>query len=158
VSDSFLVRKPAAADDHTFDSLMRAVAPLARAVTDVEFTVEDLARDLCLVAVRVLDVEGARLIPAQRDHRSSVQVGVPDRWPRAVDRSASAGPGSVTAFTLSARGCSWGVLHLYRSPSKSWTERDLAVARLFADIAASYVAMATMTTTQIAGSELRPPA
>jgi diguanylate cyclase (GGDEF)-like protein len=43
---------------------------------------------------------------------------------------------------LVARGYAWGMLDLYRAGACSWSEHDLALARLYVDIAASYIALA----------------
>lgn len=48
----------------------------------------------------------------------------------------------MVAVPLLARGRSWGVLDLYRTVAGVWSDRDLQAATLFADVAASYVAMA----------------
>jgi diguanylate cyclase (GGDEF)-like protein len=63
-------------------------------------------------------------------------------WPGLADRYARAGVRSVLAVPLLARGHAWGALSLYRTTSEGWTERDVAVATLLADVAASYVVLA----------------
>ena len=64
------------------------------------------------------------------------------RWVPLTARPVWAGVGSVLAMPLLAGGQAWGVLDLYRSRVQPWSSRDLAVAGMFADVAASYVALA----------------
>jgi diguanylate cyclase (GGDEF)-like protein len=73
-------------------------------------------------------------------------VVVPDiagahQWPELLDRAGRFGLRSVVATPLMARGRSWGVLDLYRSATPAWTQAELAAAKLFADVAGSYIAM-----------------
>jgi diguanylate cyclase (GGDEF)-like protein len=74
-------------------------------------------------------------------------VVVPDvtatkHWPELVQGAARAGLASILAMPLLARERSWGVLDIYRSVARPWLAQDLAAAKLFADLAASYIAMA----------------
>lgn len=69
-------------------------------------------------------------------------IAAESQWPAFVAESKRAEVGAMVAMPLLARGRSWGVLDLYRTTRWSWTDRDLAAARLFADVAASYIAMA----------------
>jgi diguanylate cyclase (GGDEF)-like protein len=75
-------------------------------------------------------------------------VVVPDvrtakHWPELVCGATRAGLVSMLAVPLLARERTWGVLDVYRSEPRPWTSHDLATARLFADVAASYIAMVT---------------
>jgi diguanylate cyclase (GGDEF)-like protein len=63
-------------------------------------------------------------------------------WPELVSRAARAGLGSMLAVPLLARERSWGVLDVYRIEPGPWSEPDVLAAWLFADVAASFVAMA----------------
>lgn len=64
------------------------------------------------------------------------------RWVPLTARAVWAGVRSVLAMPLLAGGQVLGVLDLYRSRVQPWSSRDLAVAGTFADVAASYVALA----------------
>ena len=63
-------------------------------------------------------------------------------WPELVGGAARAGLGSMLAMPLLARERSWGVLDVYRTTARPWSQQDLLATRLFADIAASFIAMA----------------
>jgi diguanylate cyclase (GGDEF)-like protein len=99
-------------------------------VVDVERLQETLQRGPCCDSISlqrpvvVADVRTAR------------------HWPELIDGAARAGLASILAMPLLARERSWGVLDVYRSTSRPWLEEDLAAARLIADLAASYIAMA----------------
>jgi diguanylate cyclase (GGDEF)-like protein len=69
-------------------------------------------------------------------------VATADQWPELVQRAARAGLGSILSMPLLARERSWGVLDVYRSAARPWSRQDLLATRLFADVAASFVAMA----------------
>lgn len=69
-------------------------------------------------------------------------IAAASTWPQFVAASELAGFGAMVAVPLLARGRSWGVLDLYRTAPGVWTDRDLQAAKLFADVAASFVAMA----------------
>lgn len=136
-----------------------------------------MLRDLCLVAVEALDIDGAgvmvmgadglRFVHALPDHITVVEQlqellqrgpcqeaaqrqetvvvdgGHPaDRWPEFADRADQLGICAAAALPLLARGRVWGVLDLYRSTGEPWTADNLAVAGMFADVAASYIVMA----------------
>ena len=65
------------------------------------------------------------------------------RWPDFAERALRAGMGSVAAVPLLARGRAWGTLDLYRSEPAPWAREDLRAAQTLADVAASYLVMAT---------------
>ena len=64
------------------------------------------------------------------------------QWSAYLAGAAAAGLGSVVAIPLLSRGRAWGVLDLYRHQAGEWSPRELATARLLADVAVSYVVMA----------------
>jgi diguanylate cyclase (GGDEF)-like protein len=64
------------------------------------------------------------------------------RWSPLTGRPVWAGIGAVLAMPLLASGRAWGALGLYRSRAQAWSSHDLAVVGMFADVAASYVAVA----------------
>jgi transcriptional regulator with GAF, ATPase, and Fis domain len=61
-------------------------------------------------------------------------------WPQWGDRAASAGVEAVLAVPVQVEESPLGALSLYSLRSRAWTPDDLVVARLYTDIAASYVA------------------
>ncbi len=52
---------------------------------------------------------------------------------------------AVVAVPLHARGRAWGVLDVYSSP-RAWDEHEISVARLLANVAVSYLVMASPAT------------
>lgn len=156
--------------------VVAALAHLARTANGA-FSIGDMLRDLCLVAVEALDIDGAGVMvmgadglrfahalpdhitvveqlqellqrgpcqeAAQRQETVVVDGGHPaDRWPEFADRADQLGICAAAALPLLARGRVWGVLDLYRSTGEPWTADNLAVAGMFADVAASYIVMA----------------
>lgn len=143
---------------------MTISSPTDAVVVDID----DMLRDLRRTAVEALGVDGAGIMSAEDDdklrfvHASEPLVAVerlqeqlqdgPCRDSAArqetvvvedvVAASELAGVGAMVATPLLARGRAWGVLDLYRTSTGLWSDHDLAAARLFADVAASYVAMA----------------
>jgi diguanylate cyclase (GGDEF)-like protein len=158
-------------------NLVTALARLARTANG-EFTIDEMLKALCVVAVRALEVSGAgvmiaesgnlRFVHAEPERIASVErlqevlkrgpcrdiltllkpVVVEDitkigRWPGYQEAAIGAGIAATVAIPLQARGQVWGVLDLYRDSPWAWTEEELSVAGLFADVACSYLVMAS---------------
>lgn len=66
-----------------------------------------------------------------------------DRWPAFVDRALSLGLRSAAAVPLLARGQVWGSLDLYRGEVGPVPTEMLVTAQVLADIAVSYVVLAS---------------
>lgn len=115
-------------------NLVSALTELVRRGSD-EFTVPAILHELCLVAAGGLGVDGAGVMQVD-------DVSAANRWPELVGRAARAGLGSMPAVPLLARERSWGVLDVQRSRARPWSTQDLLPAGLFADVAASFIAMA----------------
>lgn len=156
--------------------VVAALAHLARTANGA-FSIGDMLRDLCQVAVEALDIDGAGVMvtaadglhfvhalpghitvveqlqellqrgpcqeAAQRQELVVVDDGHPaGRWPEFGQHAEQLGIRAAAALPLLARGRVWGVLDLYRSSGEPWTADNLAVAGMFADVAASYIVMA----------------
>lgn len=87
--------------------------------------------------------------PCQYSVQQLHPVAVPDlhdrhppSWQAYLKGAEQVGLRSVLAVPLVSRGRAWGVLDLYRTQPGPWAERDVAAARLLADVAVSYVVMA----------------
>nr|MBA2559445.1 sensor domain-containing phosphodiesterase [Propionibacteriales bacterium] len=65
------------------------------------------------------------------------------RWPQYVAAAGMDGWGAVVAMPLVSRGRTWGALDLYRQDSGPWSSEEVIAARLLADVAVSYIVMAT---------------
>ncbi|WP_158257356.1 putative bifunctional diguanylate cyclase/phosphodiesterase [Kineococcus xinjiangensis] len=101
-------------------------------VTDLERLQEELQQGPCRDAVDWDAMVTVTDIAAQQQ-----------RWPQFAAEASALGLRAVAAVPLRARGRVWGVLDLYRTRARAWPERELAVARLLADVAASYLVMAS---------------
>ncbi len=99
-------------------------------IDEVERLQEILQRGPCRDSVTVRNPVVVNDIAASR------------RWPEFAEASARAQLGAMVAVPLLARDTAWGVLDLYQSTPWAWTAAELSTARMFADIAASYVVMA----------------
>lgn len=87
--------------------------------------------------------------PCRESVRELHEVAVTDlaehdepEWRAYLTGAAEVGLRSVVAIPLVSRGRSWGVLDLYRHKPGPWSEPELVMVRLLADVAASYVVMA----------------
>jgi diguanylate cyclase (GGDEF)-like protein len=65
------------------------------------------------------------------------------RWPGYRERAVELGLHSVAALPLSARGTVQAVLDLYRPASGGFTPQEVRAGRVLADVAASYLVLAT---------------
>ena len=84
-----------------------------------------------------------------------VDLAADDRWPQFRSAALQAGLRAVVAVPLRSRGRSWGSVDLYRHAPGEWTGEELAATELLADVAVSYVVMATdRDAAQIAQREL----
>ena len=101
---------------------------------------------------RIVDVERLQEVLQRGPCRDSLDRMEPlavgniaacaDRWPEYAALAARLGLQASASVPLQARGRAWGVLDLYRERAMEWTDQELGTARLFADVAASYFAMA----------------
>ncbi|MFY0408184.1 EAL domain-containing protein [Solicola sp. PLA-1-18] len=88
--------------------------------------------------------EELRTGPCREAAETSNRVVVDDpaglhRWPRFGDAADRLGIATLAAVPLVSRGRCWGVLDLYRQDTAAWTEDDLAVATLLADVATAHL-------------------
>jgi diguanylate cyclase (GGDEF)-like protein len=65
------------------------------------------------------------------------------RDPEFADAMVESGMAAVMAVPLLARGRAWGTLDLYRRASGPWLAAEVDTARLLADVAVSYLVMAS---------------
>ena len=157
--------------------LMHGVARLAAAAT-ADFSIDEMLRELCLVAVEALPVEGAgvmaldgertRLVhasPERLEHLESLQEVHQDgpcrraidgaevlvfedldqvvAWPEFRAQAAVQDLEALVVLPLVRREQVWGALDLYRRQGAVWTPEEVGLGQLLADLAASYVAMAS---------------
>ena len=151
---SRLVR--AAAGDFTADDLLRDLCGLAGAALDADGAgvmraqgdrVEYVHADPAVVCLERLqeDLQRGPCCDSLDDRAPLVVTDLAhaQRWPEFVDESLRAGVRSMVAVPLQTGERSWGVLDLYRSTPRSWTDDDLVVATVFADLVASFLAVAS---------------
>jgi diguanylate cyclase (GGDEF)-like protein len=112
------------------DDRLRFVHADPRPVVEVERLQETLQRGPCRDSI---DRQQAVVVD---------DVATAGKWPELVARAARAGLGSMLAMPLLARERSWGVLDLYRRVARPWSPQEVRATRLFADVAASFIAMA----------------
>jgi transcriptional regulator with GAF, ATPase, and Fis domain len=82
-------------------------------------------------------------VTAYRERRETAASEVREMtgaWPRWGDRAAGLGVEAVLAVPVQVEESPLGALSLYSLQSRDWTADDVLVARLYTDIAASYVA------------------
>ncbi len=100
---------------------------------------------------RVVDVEALQEVLQRGPCRDSMadraavvvdDITKSDRWPEFADAAAVAGLRATVAMPLLARGEAWGALDVYRNTEWSWSTEEIALVRLFAGVAASYLVMA----------------
>lgn len=72
---------------------------------------------------------------------SDLTVGA-DRWPGYAGGAARAGIRAVAAIPLRAGDATLGALNIYHSAPREWTDSDIRPARVLADLAAGYIALA----------------
>jgi diguanylate cyclase (GGDEF)-like protein len=70
-------------------------------------------------------------------------AGVVERYGELAERMLGAGMHAVLAVPLVGRGRTWGSLDLYRRRAGAWADDDVETARLLADVAVSYLVMAS---------------
>ena len=128
-------------------TLIDDLAQLSGTACDAEFTVEDMTRVLCAVLGRTFGATSGlhRLDEPSNIHHDPVSgpvqiAAIQGRGERpGLPRSAL---NLVGAAPPLIHRCARDILDLYKSPGRSWSERDLAIAQLYVDIAASYSALA----------------
>jgi diguanylate cyclase (GGDEF)-like protein len=148
--------RAATAMDFTVESLMRMLCTVASTVFRVDGSGVSIADADGLRLVHadphgLADVERRQDVLRHGPRQSSVarqapvvfdEVSPSGLWPGVVDAYARVGLRSVLAVPLVGRGQAWGVLSLYRAGARAWTEQDIVVATLLADVAASYLVLA----------------
>ncbi|MFW7415874.1 putative bifunctional diguanylate cyclase/phosphodiesterase [Demequina sp. SO4-18] len=149
-----------AAGEFTGDAMLRALAQVATESMDVDGAgVLRRAHDRNVFAyshgayamgVRSMEQlqEGLQAGPgadaiASGSVIASEDLGTDERW---VDLQRSARQlkiRSVLAVPLISRGQAWGVLDLYCQQARTWSAEDVQAARALADVAVSYLVMAS---------------
>ena len=66
-----------------------------------------------------------------------------DRWPVYAAHAASVGIEAVAGIPMRLNGSTLGAFNLYDDAPHAWSEHELTIARVFADIATSYVVNAS---------------
>ena len=69
--------------------------------------------------------------------------GFKERWPEFAVAAGSVGLRSSISVPLVSRQRTWGILDLYQVRPGPWPEIELAAARVLADVAVSYIVMAS---------------
>lgn len=93
--------------------------------------------------------ERAQAGPCVEAHRSGQVVPVtdlrqdPGRWPAFTEASLQAGIFAVVGIPMQVNGTRLGALNLYAEGPRAWSEDELAVAALLADMATAYVTNAS---------------
>ena len=114
---------------HSIDDVTESGPPVASSEQDLlaavcEATLRAVGADA--LAILRADQETLRFVPEDEDE----------------DADANRTFRAIASLPLLARGQSWGVVELYRTAARPWTEPDLALARLFADAVASCLVLA----------------
>jgi diguanylate cyclase (GGDEF)-like protein len=117
------------------DQALRCAHGQPEWVTDVERLQERYGRGPCWDSLR----EGRPVL--------TQDVRTEGRWPELAHRSRQpADQGvefrAVASLPLLAQGRSWGVLDLYRTAARPWSDIDLVAAQRFTHVAASYLVLA----------------
>lgn len=66
-------------------------------------------------------------------------TGSAERWPAYAERAAALGIRAIAGIPMRLNGSTIGAVDLYDSVPHQWSDRELATARVFSDIATSYV-------------------
>src|SRR4051794_37790510 len=114
------------------DGRMRFVSASSDPVTEVEKAQERLAQGPCHEVAR----DGESVVVAD----IAAEAG---RWPDFSPYALDRGLLSVASIPLRARNVVWGALDLYSAAAGPWDEADLRAAGTLADVAVSYVVMAS---------------
>lgn len=114
----------------------------------VTATDESVARlDQAQVAIDAVADRAERLGDAAPCY-AVLEVGAPlatadiaelERWPVFVESMEAAGFAAHLAVPLPSTGVRMGVLSVYHAAPRSWTDEELRIAQLLADLAAGYV-------------------
>ena len=145
-----------ATGDFTVDGMLRDLCAVTARALEVDgagvmLAEPDGLRFIHASPERVVDVEALQEIlqrgPCRESMLSRAAVVVEDitkddRWPEFAAAAALAGLRSVVAMPLLARGEAWGAIDIYHDTEWRWTEEQVALTRLFASVAASYLVMA----------------
>lgn len=114
------------------DGGLRFVTALDEATASLERVQEEEQAGPCIEAYRS---RRPALIPRLDE--------VEARWPRFVDQARAVGFASMAGIPLCTDGQSLGALDLYHTAPREWSEADVQIARVLADMATSYVVTAS---------------
>jgi diguanylate cyclase (GGDEF)-like protein len=117
--------------DRTVVGYLR-VADADPAVLELERLQEALQRGPCRDSVEAADV----VVVDDARHAAG-------RYGHFAVRMVDTGLRSMVAVPLLSRGRTWGVLDLYREGARAWSSADIDAARLLADVATSYLVLAS---------------
>lgn len=87
--------------------------------------------------------------PCVEAHQSGQPVLVtdlrdrPERWPELSEGAAKAGMLAVAGIPMRLNGTRLGALNLYHGATRDWSDEEISVSRLLADLATGYVANAS---------------
>lgn len=87
--------------------------------------------------------------PCVEAHQSGQPVLVtdlrdrPERWPALSEGAAEAGMLAVAGIPMRLNGTRLGALNLYHGATRDWSDEEISVSRLLADLATGYVANAS---------------
>jgi GAF domain-containing protein len=87
--------------------------------------------------------------PCVEAHQSGQPVLVtdlrdrPERWPELSEGAAEAGMLAVAGIPMRLNGTRLGALNLYHGATRDWSDEEISVSRLLADLATGYVANAS---------------
>jgi GAF domain-containing protein len=87
--------------------------------------------------------------PCVEAHQSGQPVLVtdlrdrPERWPALSEGAAEAGMLAVAGIPMRLNGTRLGALNLYHGATRDWSDEEITVSRLLADLATGYVANAS---------------
>lgn len=91
------------------------------------------------------DTQTGPCVEAYRDGQPVLVADVsepPQRWPELTEAAARAGQTAVAGIPMHLNGSKIGVLNLYDDKRRDWTDHDIQLASLLADVATAYVANA----------------
>lgn len=114
------------------DGRLRFITALDERTTMLEKVQEDLQAGPCIEAYR----SGEPVVVASLESEC-------ERWPTFVEEAKSLGIASVAGIPMRLEDGSLGALDLYHSEPRSWSDDDVRIALVLADMASSYVVTAS---------------
>ena len=114
------------------DGSLRLVTALDEATASLERVQEEEQAGPCVEAYR----SGRPALFSRLDE-------VEARWPRFAEQARAVGFASVAGIPMRADGQALGVVDLYHTSAREWSEADVQIARVLADMATSYVVTAS---------------